>query len=118
MPERLHSCLMRLKKQAAAADPAELELLSRLLEDAYGRRGEDELADEEIGQIKFYLHRKNIDVVDWTDNTGKRGGKEDSDSAARTGWFDMIPAFTAGTIRPALVADGRLLKKGLASEGR
>lgn len=106
------------REQVSAMDPAELELLSQLLEDAYGRKGEDDQVEETISQIRFYLHRKNIDVVDWTDNSGKRGGKEDSDSAARTGWFDMIPAFKSGTIRPALVSDGKLLKKGMASAKR
>ena len=96
----------RLKEQVSALDPTELELLSQLLEDAYGRRGEDEQADEEISRIRFYLHRKNIDVVDWT---GEGEG---------SGWFDMMPAFQGGTIRPALIADGRLLKKGMASAGR
>ena len=56
---------MSLKEQASALDGAELELLSQLLEDAYARRGGDGQAEEEIAQIRFYLHRKNIDVVDW-----------------------------------------------------
>ncbi|MBO4677824.1 MAG: hypothetical protein J5633_09795 [Oscillospiraceae bacterium] len=97
----------RQKEQASAMDPEELELLSRLLEDAYGRRGEDGQAEEEISQIRFYLHRKNIDVVDWTPEGNGPGG-----------WFDMMPAFSGGTIRPALAADGVLLKKGMASAGR
>ena len=97
----------RLKEQAAAMDPAELELLSRLLEDAYARKGTDEQAEEEIAQIRFYLHRKSVDVVDWT-----------GDKPGQSGWFDMMPAFSGGTLRPALIADGVLLKKGLASAGR
>ena len=97
----------RLKEQAAGMDPAELELLSRLLEDAYGRKGADEQAEEEISQIRFYLHRKNIDVVDWTPDTAGQGA-----------WFDMMPAYDSGTFRPALIADGTLLKKGMASAGR
>ena len=101
----------RQKEQVSAMDPAELELLSRLLEDAYGRRGEDGEADEEIAQIRFYLHRKGIDVVDWT-SEAEGGG------TAGSGWFDMMPAFSAGTLRPALAADGVLLKKGMASAGR
>ena len=97
----------RQKEQASAMDPEELELLSRLLEDAYGRRGEDGQAEEEISQIRFYLHRKNIDVVDGTPEGNGPGG-----------WFDMMPAYSGGTIRPALAADGILLKKGMASAGR
>ena len=108
----------RLKEQASALDGAELELLSRLLEDAYGRRGEDELAEEEISQIRFYLHRKNVEVVDWDGDAAGQSGAEEGARAAGSGWFDMIPAFSGGTIRPALAADGKLLKKGMASAGR
>ena len=108
----------RLREQLSAMDPAELELLSRLLEDAYGRRGGDDQAEEEIAQIRFYLHRKQIDVVDWSGEAAGPGGAAGGGKADRSGWFDMMPAFASGTIRPALIADGRLLKKGMASAGR
>lgn len=108
----------RLRVQASALDGAELELLSRLLEDAYGRRGEDELAEEEISQIRFYLHQKNVEVVDWTDEAVPQSGTEGGAAAVNSAWFDMIPAYSGGTIRPALAADGKLLKKGMASAGR
>jgi len=96
-----------IREQGVTADTAELTLLSQLLEDAYARRGSDDQADEEISSIRFYLHQKRIDTIDWdeTEETGHH-------------WFDMIPAYEAGTLRPALVQDGKLLKKGLASEGR
>ncbi len=108
----------RTREQVSAMDPAELELLSQLLEDAYSRKGEDEQAEEEISQIRFYLHRKNIDVVDWTPDTRSQSGKGGDGVVDSRGWFDMIPAYKSGTIRPALVADGRLLKKGMASAKR
>lgn len=108
----------RLREQASALDGAELELLSRLLEDAYGRRGEDELAEEEISQIRFYLHQKNVEVVDWTDDAVQQSGTEGGAAVINSSWFDMIPAYSGGTIRPALVTDGKLLKKGMASAGR
>ena len=108
----------RLKEQASAMDPAELELLSRLLEDAYGRRGEDGQAEEEISQIGFYLHRKGIDVVDWSGDAAGLGAAAGGGTAGQSAWFDMMPAFSGGTIRPALIADGKLLKKGMASAGR
>ena len=108
----------RLREQASALDGAEPELLSRLLEDAYGRRGEDELAEEEISQIRFYLHQKNVEVVDWTDDAVQQSGTEGGAAVINSSWFDMIPAYSGGTIRPALVADGKLLKKGMASAGR
>ena len=91
------------------------QLLAQLLEDAYGRRDEDEQAEEEISQIRFYLHGKNIDVVDWP---GEPVGQSGGEAAVPAGWFDMMPAYSGGTLRPALVADGTLLKKGLASAGR
>jgi len=106
----------RLKNRGSVIDPAELELLAQLLEDAYGRKGSDEQADEEISQIRFYLHKKNIDVVDWNAGTGKPGAE--GETAQTSGWFDMIPAYSAGTIRPAIAADGKLLKKGMASAGK
>ena len=106
----------RFKDRGAGLDPAELELLSQLLEDAYGRKGRDEQADEEISQIKFYLHKKNIDVVDWSPGNGKPGAE--GETSQGSGWFDMIPAYTGGTIRPAIAADGKLLKKGMASAGK
>ena len=104
-----------LREQASAMDPAELELLSQMLENAYGRRGEDGQADEEISQIRFYLHRKNIDVVDWSPDTLKRSMSEGGGTVDQSGWFDMMPAYSSGTLRPALICDGKLLKKGLAS---
>ncbi|MBR2737552.1 MAG: hypothetical protein IKD88_02425 [Lachnospiraceae bacterium] len=115
---------IRRRKQLAGPggiDDSELELMGHLLEDAYGRRASDDTAAELLSQLKFYLHKKHVDVVDFEDRLTY--GKTDPDEALSVdrehrGWFDMIPAFTAGTIRPALVADGRLLKKGLASEGR
>jgi len=33
----------------------------------------------------------------------------------RQSWFELLPARRTGTMRPALTADGKLLKKGLAS---
>ena len=107
----------KLREQASGMDRAELELISQLLENAYSRKEADDQADEEISQIRFYLHRKNIDVVDWTAGSGSQG-KADRDAAAvQSDWFDMMPAYGSGTIRPALVCDGKLLKKGMASAG-
>ncbi len=108
----------RMTERALAADPEELELLGRLLEDAYGRRGEDEQAEEEISRIRFYLHTKGIDVVDWTMDAVRQSGNEGGARVDNSAWFDMMPAFAGGTLRPALAAGGRLLKKGMASAGR
>ena len=82
----------------------ESDLLSQILELSYGQRAEDPSSDapaEVISTVKYYLHRKQIDVVDYSD--------------AVRGWFEMLPGSTSMTLRPALVKDGVLIRKGLAS---
>ena len=81
---------------------SELDLFSDLLAAAYS--GDPEYALEKIEQIKYYLHKQQIEVVDYSSETAK--------------FFDMMPGSKAATIRPALVAQGGLLKKGLASAGK
>jgi hypothetical protein len=56
-----------------------------------------------VDQIKYFLHKNQIEVVDYSKDTAQ--------------YFDLMPGTKAGTIRPAMVANGRLLKKGLASKG-
>lgn len=84
------------------ATTPEIELFSDLLAASYS--GDPEYALEKIDEIKYYLHRQQIEVVDYEEKTRQ--------------YFDLMPGLQAGTIRPALVADGALLKKGLASTGR
>ena len=81
---------------------SELDLFSDLLAAAYS--GDPEYALEKIEQIKYFLHRQQIEVVDYTKENEK--------------YFDLMPGIKAATIRPAMVAQGGLLKKGLASTGR
>ena len=99
-----------LEKETSRADapdgpiPAEeLELFATLLENACARLalpdGED--AREAVSAIRYYLHRRGVEAVDY--------------APERAAWFEILPARREGTLRPALVADGRLLKKGLAS---
>lgn len=83
---------------AGEVSPAALDLFAELLESAYAQ---GEAGGEQAAAIRFYLHRAGIDVADY--------------GAGRDGWFEFLPAGGSGTIRPALVAEGRLLKKGLAS---
>ncbi|MBQ8995656.1 MAG: hypothetical protein IJ091_07555 [Oscillospiraceae bacterium] len=92
----------QMKEQKDSLDKEEIDLLAHILESAYSTRDEDSSV-EMISQIKFYLHSKKIEVVDYNRNN--------------TAWFDSIPAYEAGTIRPAFVIEGMLIKKGLASEG-
>ncbi len=80
----------------------ELDFFSELLESAYGT--EDEGAREMISGIRFFLHGAQIDAADY--------------EPGRESWFEFLPASRPGTLRPALVRDGALLKKGLASAGR
>lgn len=104
----------RQKELAAAAGakgitPEEIELFSGLLEMA------DADSPQMAADIRYYLHKKNVDVLSW--------------SAQNAAWFELLPAMpgsrpatkqdssgadTVVTIRPALAQDGRLLKKGTA----
>jgi hypothetical protein len=83
--------------------PDAVELFAGLLEAAYARRdgAGDPGAAEIVENIRYYLHRQGVETADYT--------KE------RQSWFELLPARRAGTMRPALTADGKLLKKGLAS---
>lgn len=84
------------------ATTPELELFSDLIAASYS--GDPEYALEKLEEIKYFLHKQQIEVVDYSESTKQ--------------YFDLMPGVTTGTIRPALIADGALLKKGLASSGR
>lgn len=84
------------------ATTPELDLFSDLLAAAYS--GDPEYALEKIEAIKYYLHKQQIEVVDYSEQTKQ--------------YFDLMPGAGKGTIRPAMIADGTLLKKGMASTGR
>jgi hypothetical protein len=81
---------------------SELDLFSDLLAAAYS--GDPEFALEKVEQIKYFLHRNQIEVVDYSKDTAQ--------------YFDLMPGTAPATIRPALVAQGGLLRKGLAAKGR
>ena len=53
---------------------------------------------------QYAANKQQIDAVDY--------------SEANKQYFDLMPGKQGGTIRPALVSDGKLLKKGLASSGK
>ena len=89
------------KIEGRDASSAEIELFSDLLAASYS--GDPEFALEKIEGIKYYLHQQQIEAVDYAEDTRD--------------YFDLMPGASAGTIRPALIADGKLLKKGLASKG-
>ena len=84
-------------------NPEEAELFSSLLESLYTRKNTEDSAetDEMISGIRYYLYRKNVEIVNY--------------SREQAGSFELLPGKKTGTLRPALLANGRLLKKGLAS---
>ncbi len=92
----------QMKEHKDSLDKEEIDLLAHILESAYSAK-DDDSSVEMISQIKYYLHNKKIEVVDYSDEN--------------SAWFDFIPAYDEGTIRPAFVIEGMLIKKGLASGG-
>ena len=85
---------------AGNLDARALELFAELLESA--NAAGDANARESASAIRFYLHGAGVDAMDY--------------EPGREGWFEFLPAAKPGTMRPALVSEGRLLKKGLASK--
>jgi len=77
----------------------ELKLFSLLLESAYADK-QSESARDIVSRIRFHLHRHGVDVEDY------EPGKADH--------FDLLPAGSGETMRPALVKDGTVLVRGLA----
>ena len=61
---------------------------------------DDASALETISAVRYYLHRKQVDTVDYG------GGKRE--------WFELLPGRQGMTLRPALTRDGALIRKGLA----
>mgnify|MGYP002513873141 CR=1 FL=1 len=80
-------------------DNAALTLYGDLLEAA--RAGDGEYALDQLGKVTFYLHQQGIETLEY--------------STENRTWFDVIPGERKETIRPALVKDGKLLKKGIVS---
>ena len=93
----------RMEEEQANQEPSEskadLSFYSDLLEASLARDGEYAL--DQISKVPFYLHQKGIEAVEYSDDIRS--------------WFDVIPGKKKETIRPALVKDGRLLKKGIVS---
>ena len=93
----------RMEEESKLQDPveskADLSFYSDLLEASLAKDGEYAL--DQISKVPFYLHQKGIEAVEYRDDIRS--------------WFDVIPGERHETIRPALVKDGRLLKKGIVS---
>lgn len=80
-------------------DAAQTELFSGLLENCYAQDNPD--SREMAESIRFFLHGAGIEVADY--------------EKGRETWFEFLPARRSGTIRPALVHQDKLIKKGLAA---
>lgn len=95
------------KQDAGTLSRSDLAFFSELLENAYARRRKapsEEPLTEQIETIRYYLHEKGIETEDYS-----------SQSAA---WFELLPSGGGSvTIRPALLKDGELIQKGVASAG-
>ena len=106
--EEIHFAAQREEQEKAGTidgkevTQSELDLFSDLLAAAYS--GDPEYALEKVEQIKYFLYRNQIEVVDYSKDTAQ--------------YFDLMPGTSPATIRPALVAQGGLLRKGLAAKGR
>lgn len=100
----------------------EISLFSGLLEQA------DADSPQMAEDIRYYLHKKNVEVLSWSPqyaswfetlpgmsaagaDTAKAGGSADSGPGSRN---RNRGAETVVTVRPALAQDGKLLKKGIA----
>ena len=105
-----HSARKRKKsaKQASSAFKKTAKL-----EDKY--KGDFE-KNSKVSSLDKLKHRKEI-------LTARLEGMEKAAAVKSTSkenekYFDLMPGSKASTIRPALVAQGGLLRKGLASSGR
>lgn len=87
------------KSDQGPLDPAQAELFAGLLENGYAQDNPD--SRELVESLRFYLHGAGVEVVDF--------------APGRENWFEFLPARKPGTIRPALVYDDKLIKKGLAA---
>ncbi len=86
------------EKEIENADQKELSLIGSLLEQAYGDK-DNSVSENVISEIRYYLHARGIDMLEY--------------SPEHADCFDILPG-KEGTMRPALIKAGVVLKKGLA----
>ena len=89
--------LRRAEMEQPPFEEAELDLFAALLEAQAA--GDGEYALEKAEDLKYLLHTKDVETVDF--------------SAEHSDWFEKMPGDLPGTIRPAFVRRGKLLRKGL-----
>lgn len=104
------AALPGLDRPAALQDhatPSDLDFYGELLESSYSiarQNLSDRTAREQIENLRYFLHGKGIEAVDY-------------DEKADRAWFDFLPPGGGRmTLRPALMKEGKVLKRGLASE--
>ena len=82
------------------ADDAMLDLLTALMEAKAS--GRDDLAMRSLSQAEQYLHRLGVELIPY--------------DAAHAQLFDVLPTMgEARTIRPAMMKDGKVLRRGVAA---
>lgn len=87
-------------KQAMTRETEVIGLISGILETASSLE-DREAADDLTSQLKYYLHGRGIEAVQYTPESAYA--------------FELIPAQEEETLRPALIRDGKVLEKGLAT---
>lgn len=100
------SDLMLLEKDAGmarlsgTADDAMLDLLTALMEAKAS--GRDELAMRSLSQAEQYLHMLGVELIRYDE--------------AHMQLFDILPTMgESRTIRPAMIKDGKILRRGVAA---
>lgn len=87
-------------------DKEELIFFAELLENVYaGVRNapQDAALAEQAESIRYYLHSRGIETEDY--------------SAEHAKWFELLPSDgKSATIRPAMLHDGTLIRRGLAAQ--
>ena len=78
----------------------EMELITGLLTSAYGAPDET-VSQTVISDVRYYLHKKGIDVLDYSEENRRM--------------FSRMPGKRAATLKPALAKDGKVLSKGLVT---
>lgn len=84
---------------------ADLQFFCELLENAYALRRQfpqDAAIAEQVESIRYFLHERGIETVDYSRQDGK--------------WFELLPGDDeAVTIRPAFLQDSVVVMRGIAS---
>lgn len=87
-------------REEAILSPEELALYGGLLEAAASNDGE--FALERAEGVKHFLHKKGIELVSYSPAERER--------------FDLLPGVERATICPAMVYEGKTIRKGQATE--